>query len=1221
MACALASLALVMQPSVSTSAEAGWKVESIQPWPSVVAPEAIVTEGTTDIKWIPQPFQFKAGSSVRYIDFASGDDAKTGDSKEAAWKHHPWDAMATGAAAANKGVHTYVFKGGVTYRGQLKGEESGTEAEPIRLTRDPSWGTGPAILAGSESVPAGSWKKIAPGDAKTAGLPPESAGKVWMAEIGKAFEPWALWTVSAEGKRERLNLARWPNWKIEHPYNHFTQWFKVDKAKAGFPRTTISADVLKGYDKDAFKGATIWVDHPNTSAEFTIMGPVSSSVGGYDPATGTLHPELNHPARAPAVKSPFFLENKAWFLDEAGEWYFDKESGRLYVWLAGDADPNRIAVEVAHHLITLELVGARHVEISGLTFNGGNSIDPKKAVDVGNYKIPENFALMSAIRLLGDCRSIHISNIAVTQTAGGGIANMVTSKDDLVSDIWITDSEFTYLDNDGICLYRGFSWRLAETQPKARLTDVHILRNKMYDIGRRGMSPSSAGKAIDLNGPEVCDVSGNVIEFVAAHGINVNGGRPVAGMMGGSAPETPLIRIQVRQNKVKDALLYKTDFGNIEFWQTGPCYIYGNISINPIGWIAHRGQYHKNEAFYFDHGLKGYLFNNIGWSDDLAEANKGIIGDTFYKDVRTHWNMMFQNTSMNFRNHYAHEGTAGDQQQIIGNLMLSTADIGGFISYWRLGEASEVAISRNLIWGRYENFYKRFRGDTFRTIGELQASLAGSEMFLAKDVGWVTDEKPVIDPAKRDFRLTDNSAAIDRGARVFVPWSLYGNVGEWYFRLMPKTPGEILSYDLYPQEFTSSFELLRLDGDMPDNRLVGEGFTEADYGPGVLEDWTEKSALRFDGSKTLVLPNKRLIEDFEIMPKVKKVRAGTKKEPEGEKKVPEGKKITGTDRRTVRMGTNNFSLEAVLLRDAAGKAGNLAAKTDGTTGYALGLTDEGKPRVTLQAGGQKLDFVGAAALTPGVWHHVLAEVDRAKGEVILHIDGSTEKATAAGAMFGSDVSLDNGADFVVGSGFVGALDFLRVSRGTLADAETTIDELMSWQFNGPAVHDFTGRAITGKRRDIGALEHPSATGEKAITYTPPKSEGKPDAAPSEKADSFLTGPDRTVKTTAWGTVSVPKKIAPGGKAMVQVAFPTETIPKEMIMQIDLHGMVGGQRQTGLGRSAPIKVQPGVTTPYSAEMTIPKTLGLQQVMFVITISPDGSRAKQIFSTEAASVVAP
>ncbi len=1169
------------------AAETGWDAKTFPTWPSPVNPKAIQIDGTTDIYWMPEPYQFVAGKSVRYIDFIKGDDNAAGNTKESAWKHHPWDANATGKAASESGVHTYIFKGGVNYRGQLIGKESGTAEEPIRLTRDPSWGEGPATLAGSEVI-YGGWRKLIGSEVETAGLGKEAAGKVWSINIGKDFVPHALWATDGAGKKLRQTLARWPNWKIDHPYNHFTQWFTVKKIKEGFPRTVIFADELKGFDKNAFDGATIWVDHPNSSSEFTIMGPVSSSVGGYDPEQGSLRPELNHPRRHPAVKSPFFLENKGWFLDEAGEWYYDKKSGDLFLWVTADADPNQLMIEVAHHPITLELQGSKHVEIAGLTFTGGNSIDPNQAVDVGEYKAPEWFAEMPAIRLLGDCRSISMHHLTITETAGGGIANLVTSKDDIVSDISITDSLFTFLDNDGISLFRGFSWRMAEAQPKARLTNVRIYRNYLYDIGRRGMSQSSAGKAIDLNGPEVADVAGNVIQWVAAHGININGGRPTAGFMGGNAAETPLIRIQVRQNKVKEALLYKTDFGNIEFWQTGPVYIYNNVSINPIGYIASRGQYHKNEAFYFDHGLKGYLFNNIGWTDERDDAYKGMIGTSFYKDVRTHWNILFSNTSLNFRTHYAHEGAAGDQQQIIGNMMINTVS---FLSYWRLEEASEIAITRNLAAGRYENFYNRWRGETYRTIGGLQDSLSGAGNLIAKDIGWVTDEMPVINAKARDFRPTANSPAIDRGATVFVPWSLYGTVGEWYFRLQPRSPGEVLSYDLYPQEFYSDFKMMQLGGEMPDNRLEGEGFTAADYVPGVLENWTDASALRFDGTKTLQLPNARLVKDFTF---------------KGRSKPTE---VKGTDRRTVRMTDNNFLIEAVLQRDE-GNAATLVAKIDDAAGYSLALSAEGQPVLTLKGGGQSVTYTGTQPLTADVWHHLVAEVDRAAGTATFYLDGKPDPAIAAGTALAAGTSIDTGADFIVGQKFVGALDFLRVSRGTLADAETTIEELMSWQFNGPHLHDITGRAPVGERRDIGAIEHPTATGQKEIVYVAPEETAKPKEK-SDDGDTFLTGPDRTVTKTDWGTISSPKQASPGSKAEVQVAFATESIPNEMVMKMDLHGFVNGQRKTGLGQAAPIKVKPTVTTPYSATLTIPKMDGLTQVNVVIYVSPDGGFQNKLF----------
>jgi hypothetical protein len=54
---------------------------------------------------------------------------------------------------------------------------------------------------------------------------------------------------------------------------------------------------------------------------------------------------------------------------------------------------------------------------------------------------------------------------------------------------------------------------------------------------------------------------------------------------------------------------------------------------------------------------------------------------------------------------------------------------------------------------------------------------------------------------------------------------------------------------------------------------------------------------------------------------------------------------------------------------------------------------------------------------------------------------------------------------------VGAIDFLRVCRSTLAESKTTIDELYAWQFHGPMLRDIAGRAPTSHRsRDAGALQ-------------------------------------------------------------------------------------------------------------------------------------------------------
>ena len=105
-----------------------------------------------DLEWAPEPFTFERGGSIRFIDFERGSDSNSGTSKDSAWKHHPWDAGATSVAASCAGVHTYVFKRGVYYRGSLTTRDAGRPDEPIRLTSDPSWGDGQAVICGSEAL-------------------------------------------------------------------------------------------------------------------------------------------------------------------------------------------------------------------------------------------------------------------------------------------------------------------------------------------------------------------------------------------------------------------------------------------------------------------------------------------------------------------------------------------------------------------------------------------------------------------------------------------------------------------------------------------------------------------------------------------------------------------------------------------------------------------------------------------------------------------------------------------------------------------------------------------------------------------------------------------------------------------------------------------------------------------------------------------------------------
>ena len=239
---------------------------------------------TGDLEWAPRPFVFKAGASVRYIDFDSGNDANDGLSRQTPWKHHPWDPNAGGKAAACKGVQTYVFKQGVVYRGEMNAKESGAADAPIILTRDPSWGEGPAVLCGSEAVTG--WKKGADNN-----LIPEPE-KVWHVDL--EWAPRNVWMVGKDGAVTRIALARTPNWTITDPDDIKSQWWTWKNPDKPFDNyATINGqrrhlafdkeDINESKPQDYYEGAILW-----TTKGWVMGNPFPARVLAADRKNGSL---------------------------------------------------------------------------------------------------------------------------------------------------------------------------------------------------------------------------------------------------------------------------------------------------------------------------------------------------------------------------------------------------------------------------------------------------------------------------------------------------------------------------------------------------------------------------------------------------------------------------------------------------------------------------------------------------------------------------------------------------------------------------------------------------------------------------------------------------------------------------------------------------------------------------------------------------------------------
>lgn len=1112
-----------------------------------------------DLTWQPEPFGFVAGESMRYIDYDTGDDAAEG-TRDAPWKHHPWDANATGHAAACAGIHTYVFKRGVIYRGTLVADESGTPDQPIRLTSDPTWGEGEAMLIGSAAATEG-WRLATEDDAP--GLPAESLGKTWLLDRDSATVPRMAWVRDGQ-TLTRLRIANQANWQINYEDDPFaglpewtgdayTSWVRLESAE-GFnvgdvvtgtglwedvheegdtvrdgdyriieidgnivylysdelkrdaikkraelvsdtTRTKILGSRIDAVtlmdeenlidpDSQAYVGATVW-----THSEGYVPQMQPFKVVAYDPEN---HAVSSASARAPQYTPMeycrYYMENLPRFLDQPGEYVYVEDgphAGRVLLRLPDDRDPNQSIVELGDRPTLIDIKHQNHIAISGLTFAAGNA--PELA-----YRVSGGAALKQAgVRMVGNCDGITISHCKFHDLLSG-ISGAPTHKhaDEKLDHINLTDNDFADLDESAINLHAGHG------NPRARIIHVDILRNRVNRVAVRVTSAPFLGThAINLQYGEVVEIAHNIINHSGGSGITSQNGK------GAGDYHRPLIRVLVHHNKVTNSMLALQDWGGIASWQGGPSYVYNNISGNIVGykhedWMANRRKdwYRSSTfgpAFYFDGQYKGYLFNNIAWGKN-NDPNTPIYNSTGFQEAMGFLNTVFNNTFYNFADGI-HKGMwQQNRSYYLGNvfddihLMYFNHEMQkSVVEYGSVGYADNIMSTGSKWFGQQPH-------ERFDTLDAWQAFLV-EHQAMATETGTVTDLPILADPEKHDFRLAPDSPAIDAGAKVFVPWALYSVVGEWHFRFYPKDPATVLGEHVYfNEEWTHRHNYTST----PRNNLSLVNTGADSFTDGPLENWI-RGALTLDGKSTYAhIPDIYLKADYEH----RNTRGRLQRIFDGDR------------RRTLDMADNNFLIELYFRAEPDHTNGTLVAKaeairrpplpaanrfpadppTDAPTdppgkGYRLVIDEQGHARLELRFANHTRAAVTDQPVNDGRWHHLIAEVDRGRRVMNLYLDGKPSRgALLDDSMFGRALpdheSLANTGDFLVGKApgdaprfFQGQIEFLRISRGTLTDAETTIEELYDWQFNGPFLKDFYGNPIQGQRRDAGAIEANSLT--------------------------------------------------------------------------------------------------------------------------------------------------
>jgi len=970
---------MLLALSISLKAQYSWNTKQA----------TVVSTG--DLVWSPQPFQYVAGSSVRYIDFENGSDENSGQTTTSAWKHHPWDPNATGNSKSCTGIQTYVFKGGVIYRGVLTANASGTAGNPIRLTCDPSWGIGAACIYGSTQI-TGGWKQA---NATVAPAIP-NPNLVWYQNL-PGFNDTKMVCETTGDTVKRVRVARSPNYHYT-PNAPMSTWWSFTGTVMNSNGTLSLTDNLHLTQPTVacYQGGTVWA----VQNAIVMNSLWEQTINTYTPSTNTI---IVANQNFGGANCKYYVENTPYLLDTTSEFYYDDSKGNIFLRLDSDKNPNTTVVEIASHSTLINLTGYNNIEISNLTF---------KFTTYNNVRYGTTDGV-PVIMISGACPNITVKNCNFQYVNGGIVANGSSDVHNL-SNLTITDNNMNYMDDFSILMNSSNGYFL---------NNINVLRNNIYDNGARTLGRWYS--SIPAVYGEFCtgDIAGNIVQYTWGQGIVVTWGKA-----DGDTNNVSLVRGYVHHNKVSHSLIGCCDYGGIEAFQIGPAFYYDNISYDASGY-KYFNQSSLGYAYYFDGAFKISVFNNIArgisWNWDFTAYNQ-VLGyyDIFAQNDAYNVNTLFNsaNGDLNCDGYNCYLANIADSTALAFNQ--TTIPVGlSFDSYLNNIFAS------NPFSGCYAG----------GSLVNLPSFISGLNAYKP-DVGEVGLQAGSVvfnNPGNQNFTPPANSQVIDMGVKIFLPFPLSRVVGEWNFCKHAADSSLIEANNLY---CTSDYTDRETYDSIPKNQLKAYGLTDTSYVMGNLEDWT-KGALSFNGTSTYCdLPN-----SF-------------------------SSKNTCND---VNMTTNNFIIEAYIK----------TTKTNGTIvskfissgyGYQLGIDASGHAQIGITNGGANTFSVSSSAtVNNGNWHHILVEVNRAD-TVNMYIDGALSNGATTGSMPAAGTSLTNTGDLFIGKNingnyFNGLIDFLRISKGLLSAAQTTIAELYAWEFNGPFLYDFCGNPPIGKR-DAGAIE-------------------------------------------------------------------------------------------------------------------------------------------------------
>jgi hypothetical protein len=774
-----------------------------------------------------------------WVDALHGNDENNGLSRLTAYR-----TIQRAANVATPGTTVHILPG--IYRETIKPTSSGKVTQPMVYRSEE--GPGTVVIRGSQEAATLEWTQLI---SNSIGLPDDiNPGNLYYADLSSwklNAAPRFVIQFNSNNEATRLPLAREPDWQVSTDWKYAEYWWTADGG-ASLANCDPSTDPDPDCDIPS-RSTTQLIDHQSDpeqagieAGNLTTLGNLTgATLVALDDAEG--HYLYHRTIIAHAVTqgritvdracefdagsglpglgwgSKYYIENHPALIDTAGEWWYDANHSRLYLWPLTPGNPAAQHIEISQREAGFDLTNLSYITLDGLSieiFNGS-------AIFQMNNEHSSSYA--NTVRNA----SIRFTNFGISlgQSADGQLS-------DITSGFTLEDSTISHIDSLGF--YTNYWWvgGTVDTFTHAGIINTKIRNNEFFDLGFNPDSDYPDG--IQINYPDRFYFENNYVHQIAHNGIIL--GRSIIQSVkdrGFSSDEIKTGNILIKDNIIEKACLLATDCGALKLVGRLPdnhvfrdMLVMGNVFRNNFGWTyisEKRGTWAGGPGsevqgmgafgIYLDGASGIYAYRNIAYNNSSSgfhlysqwwDGNIILINNILANSVNGIWlNGNATPTSVN--------------TQISNNIIINNE---GFGILMARGDAGNVLIDNNLYdnngWRAYADGGFAQPGDIsighpntyYQTLADIQSNTAWESNGVEGDPSfWDYDysDHDIFDNSWPDFHPKVTAInVIDKGT-LTLPISLAELLDQ--FKILDPQRGQAYDIGRYEAGFSLITQLIR----------------------------------------------------------------------------------------------------------------------------------------------------------------------------------------------------------------------------------------------------------------------------------------------------------------------------------------------------------------------------------------------------------------------------